>query len=290
MTGPYKTASVILAATLVIIAGMFVFIVLLPLPLLYSGFFPLHDPDAICLYPQPDELTMNTIWDTIVGRTGIDPSSAAIENMQIRLSRDQTIENLALSFYAKSHGENRRFSVYLRYDPDRCGTLSIHSYPAELPDFALEDPVSPEELLHELPQIAPGIFGIANQTVLITTGVTRETNVTFYSMPCTNLFLLKNGTVLPLDQAVFHDTQYQANRWTIIPQRCTDIPDSGRNCISENSIIVFSDARIKSADFVRNIPDDSGNITLYECPHSPVQVQSCRTTFWGTSCTNWTVY
>jgi hypothetical protein len=283
-----KISPVIVIASLVIIVGVIILIVISPLPWMYYSFLHQQDPNAICLYPPADEKTMSSIWDIIVNRTGIDNSSAAFEGMQVRLTPDETLENLGLSFYATKEGKGRMYSVYLRYDPDRCGTLNIHSYPSDPPNFVIHNPRSPREFLIELPRVRPSAFGISNQSVFITTGVSREINATYYSMPCTDLFLLKNGTIIPLDRMVLHDTEYETSYWNIFDQRCIDIPGYGESCFSNGSILVFSEERIPGSEFVLTNTGNNPVITIHECPHGTVQGQSCKGTFWGESCMNWT--
>jgi hypothetical protein len=291
MAFPQKISPVMLIACPVIIVGIFFLVILSPIPFMYIyNFLHQHNPDAICLYPPVEEKTVSSVWGIIVNRTGIDSASAAFESIQVKLAPDESIESIGLSFYATRNGEGRRYSVYLRYDPDNCGTMEIHSYPSDPPEFANRNIRSPREILDELPKVKPSVFGISNQSMFIATEVSRETNATYYSMLCTDLFLLKNGTVIPVDQMVLHDTQYEVNHWNIFPQRCSDLPGFEGSCHSDRSILVFSYKRLPSADFVLNKTGNNQPVTLHECPHGPVQGQSCKTILWSTSCVNWTEY
>ena len=284
-----KISPVIAVASSVIVIGIIVLVVLSPLPLAYYQFLHQPDPDAICLYPPVQEKTMDAIWGRIVDRTGIDNNSAIFDEMQVQLSPDRTIEHLSLSFYATKDREWHRYSVYLRYDPQRCGTLRIWSYPSDPPQLVSPASQSPKKILAELAQLNPSVFGIQSQPVFIMTEASREINVTYNSGACTDLFLLKNGAILPLDQMVMHDTQVGVTHWDMFAQHCITLPDGyGEDCSSHGSIIVFSADRLTSADYVLNATERNQTIMLHECPHGPVQGQSCKGSFWGTSCINWT--
>lgn len=293
MPNPRKISLVIVIAGLVIIAGILILTVLSPLPWMISlsvyGFLHQPNPDSVCLYPPVQEKTLDSVWGLIVNRTGIDASSAAFDELEARIAPDETVEYLALSFYATKDREGRMYTAYLRYDPVSCGTLKIQSYPADSQDHAKYGFRSPREILLELPSVRPSVFGISNQTVRITTGISQEINATYYSLPCTNLFLLENGTIAPLERIVLHDTRADVRHWNIFPQRCVMIPGHGTECLPDGSIFVFTGERLQSADLSLNTSQGRG-ITLRECPHGPTYGESCEQTFWGgTRCENWTV-
>ena len=232
---------------------------------------------------------MDAIWNTIVDRTGIDNNSAIFDEMQVQLTPDGTIESLSLSFYATKDRKWHRYSAYLRYDPDTCGTLRLQSALSGPPESFSSASESPGKILAELAELNLSVFGRSDKPLFITTEVSREVNVTYYSDTCTNLFLLKNGAIIPLDQIVLHDTQAGATHWNIFAQYCIALPDGyGESCLSNISILVFSADRLTSADYVLNATENNQSIILHECPHGPVQGRSCKGSFWGTNCVNWT--
>lgn len=294
MPDPQKISLVTIIAGLVIVLSLFVLVIFSPFVWMISsgafGFLHQPHPDAICLYPPADETTMDAVWSAIVNRSGIDPSSAAFQELEVRILPDETLEELRLSFYATRAGEGSRYEAYLRYDPKSCGTLTVRANPSDPPEYATSDSRSPQEILLELPSVRPSVFGISNQSVRITTALSREMNATYYSLPCTNLFLLENGTILPLERIVLHDTRPEAGHWSLFIQRCVTVPpDQSENCVSNGVVLIFSGERLQSADLLLNA-SASREITVQECPHGPTQGQSCESTFWGgTRCVNWTV-
>jgi hypothetical protein len=288
-----KITPVIAIGSLVIVVGLVILIVLSPIPWMWYSFSYsfLHqqDPDAVCFAPPADERTLNQLWDKIVNRSGIDSTSAAFDDLQIRLAPDGTIENVALSFYAIKDRKWGSYQAYLRYDPDTCGTLRIQSYPAEPPAYATTNPRSPKEILAELPTINLSAFGFSGQPVFIMTDVSREVNVTYYSLPCSDIFLLKNGTIVPVDRVVRHDTEADASHWTIFSERCIGIPGYGQDCMGGSDTIVFSADRMGNAEIVPSATGITRPLKLHECPRGPVEGQSYAKTLWGTSCVNWTI-
>lgn len=283
-----KITPVIAIGSIIIIVGLALLVLLSPLPLAYYYFQHQPYPNAICLYPQTDEKTLDAIWDTIVERTGIDKNSAVFDEMQVDLIPDGSIESLSLSFYATKDRKWYKYSAYLRYDPERCGILTVPSSSSEPPEPASSSQ-SPEKILAELARLNLSVFGSTDKPVFITIQAGREMNVTYYSGTCTDLFLLKNGAILPLDRVVLNDTEARATHWNIFAQYCKDLPDGyGRNCLSSGSIMIFSADRLTSADYVLNATAANRTIVLHECPRGIVQGQSCKSSFWGTSCINWT--
>ncbi|MCK9579804.1 MAG: hypothetical protein M0Q92_05065 [Methanoregula sp.] len=290
MTVSQKISPVIIVSGLVIFLNIFFLISYSPILYQVQTILNPHEPDAICLYPPAEEKTMSAIWDIIVTRTGIDNSSAVFHTMQVTLTPDETIEDLQVSFYATKDGDGRMVTAYLRYDPENCGTLNIQSSPSVKPEFATWNTVSPREFLMELPQVRLSGMGIPNQTASISTGVNWQKNIRYDSLPCVDLFLLDNRTMIPLREMLFDNTLYAGTHWTIHPMRCITIPEGGGSCSSEQSILVFSETRISGADFVRKTTGNDQPVKLNECYHSTTQARSCKTTILGTSCTNWTEY
>ncbi|MEN6610851.1 MAG: hypothetical protein ABFC24_08405 [Methanoregulaceae archaeon] len=288
-----RVSPVTLIAGTVIVLGLIILFVFSPLPWIVSsslsGFLHQPDPDAVCICPPVEEHTVAAVWDAIVAKTGIDPGSAVFDELQAHVAPDETLRDLTLSFYAEKDRELRSYTAYLRYDPESCGTLRVRSFAISPPgpDVPVSRPV--REILAELPSVRPSLLGIRNESVMVTAGLSRETNVTYFSQPCTNLFLLENGTLAPLERIVLHDTGADVRRWNIFPQRCITVPGHGVECLSDGSIFVFAGDRVQSADLLLNT-SEGREITLRECPHGPTQGQSCESTFWGgTRCENWTV-
>ncbi|MFA6331408.1 MAG: hypothetical protein WCX22_00510 [Methanoregula sp.] len=285
-----KITPAIAIGSLVIVVGLAFLIMISPVPWMLYAFQHQPDPNAICLYPPVQEQTMSAIWENIVNRSGIDPDSAVFDDLTVTITPDGTIESLSLSFYATKDHEWRSCSAYLRYDPERCGTLRIWSAPSDPPQPLTPAPPSPGKILAELAELNLSVFGSSDTPVFITTQVSREINATYYSGACTDIFLLKNGAIIPLDRIVLHDTQAGVTHWNIFARHCITLPDGyGESCSSNGSILVFSADRLTSADYVLNATETGGAMPLHECPHGPVQGQSCKTTFWGSSCVNWTV-
>jgi hypothetical protein len=284
-----KITPVIAIGSIVIIVGLAILALLSPLPFVFYQFQHQPDPNAICLYPPAGEQTMDAIWENVGDRTGIDNNSAVFDDMQVNLDPDGSIESLSLSFYATKDRKWHRYSAYLQYTPDTCGTMRIWSAPLDPPQSVSLASTSPKIILAELAKINLSVFGSTDKPVIITSQVSREINVTYNSGACTDLFLLKNGAILPLDRMEMHDTQAGATHWNIFSQFCKDLPDGyGRDCFSTGSILVFSADRLTSADYVLNATAANRTIVLYECPRGIVQGQSCKSSFWGTSCVNWT--
>lgn len=287
-----KITPIILIGSIVIVVGLAFLVVHSPVPVMLYMFQHQPDPDAICFAPPADERTMNALWETIVSRTGIENSTAAFDDMQVRLAPDGTIDHLALSFYAVKDRSRNYYLAYLTYDPTSCGILRIHASPAEPPAYAVTNPRHPVEILGELPKINLTAVGLSGKPVffmtVFMTGMSMEYDVTFESRPCSELFLLKNGTIIPLDKVVLHDTTPEVSYWNIFSQDCVDIPGYGPSCQGQGSIIVFSADRLNGAEI---IPGTSGNgqTAARECPRSPVEGQSCTQTLWWTSCINWTI-
>ncbi|HNX16783.1 MAG TPA: hypothetical protein PKM50_00480 [Methanoregula sp.] len=284
-----KINPVIAIGSAVIIVGLFLLVLLSPLPLAYYYFQHQPDPNAICLYPPLTEETMDAIWGTIEDRTGIDQNSAVFDEMQVDLIPDGTVESLSLSFYATKDRKWYRYSAYLRYDPLRCGTLTVPSAPSDPPEPVSPSSQSPQKILAELAELNLSVFGSTDKPVFITTQTGREIHVTYYSGTCTDLFLLQNGAIIPLDRIVLNNTQAAAVSWNIFAQYCRELPEGyGRSCLSNGSILVFSADRLTGADYVINATAANRTIVLHECSRGIVQGQSCKSDFWGRSCINWT--
>ncbi len=284
-----KITPVVAIGSLIIIVGLAILLVLSPLPWMYYNFQHQPDPNAVCFAPPADQRTMGLLWDTIVNRTGIDNGSAAFDDMQIHLASEGTIGSLALSFYAIKDKKWGGYQAYLRYDPETCGTLRIQSYPVEAPAYTATNPRHPQEILAELTSINLSAFGFSDRPVFITTTASREMNVTYYSLPCSDIFLLKNGTIIPIGRVVRHDTVADVTHWTIFPENCIDIPGYGQDCTGGNGIIVFSAGRMENAEYVPSATGVTQPLTLHQCPRGSVTGESCSKGLWGTSCTTWTI-
>ncbi|MFA5332248.1 MAG: hypothetical protein WC342_07705 [Methanoregula sp.] len=281
-----KITPIVAIGSVVIVAGIIILIVLSPVPWRVYLFFHQPIPDAVCFAPPADQHTMNSLWETMVSRTGIDNTTAAFDDMQVRLAPDGTIDHLALSFYATKDKSRGYYQADLYYDPDTCGILRIHSSPIDPPAYVTNNSRSPQVILDELATINLTALGLSGKPVFLMTPTSMQTNVTFESRPCTELFLLKNGTIIPLDKVVLHDTQADATYWNIFSEHCVDVPGYGQSCQGHGGIIVFSADRIGDAEIV---PGVTGQPTIRECPLSPMEGQSCTQTMWGTSCINWTI-
>lgn len=284
-----KITPVIAIGSLVIIVGLAILVLYSPVPWMLYTFQHQPDPNAICIAPPADERTMDKLWETIVTRTGIDNGSAALDDMQVRLGPDGSIESLVFSFYATKDRKWGNYYTDLRYDPDTCGILRVNSYPVEPPAYATANPRHPKEILSELPAINLSAFGFSGRPVFLMTGVSREINVTYESLPCSDIFLLKNGTIIPLGRVVRHDTVADVTHWTIFPENCIDIPGYGRDSTGGNGIIVFSADRMENAEYVPSATGVTQPLTLHKCPRGSVTGESCSKELWGTSCTNWTI-
>lgn len=290
MTGSQNITPVIIISCLVIFLSCLFLVCTTPAMYHVHSVLNPPDPNVICLYPPAEENTMRVIWETIEERSGIDRSSAAFSDMQVGLTPNETIEDLTLSFYATKNGQGRMFRAYLRYTPEHCGTLDIRSTPTDIPEFSARNPVSPREFLMELPQVRLSQFGIANQAASISTGIGREQNLRYNSLPCIDLFLLENRTLTTLNTVIITDTQQAVSHWTIHSMHCFTSPDGGKGCSSDRNIHVFPETRMTGAYYSWKTTGNDRSIILNECPHSPVERQSCRTTIFGTSCTNGTEY
>ena len=280
------TPIIAIAGTIVII-GVAVLCVLSPLPIVFYNFLHQQGPDDICLYPPIEKQTMGSIWDAITRRTGIDNNSAIFDEMQVQVTRDETIDNLELSFHATKNGKWQQYSVYMDYNPDRCGTLRIRANPLDSPESSGANPGSPREFLGELTRIKPSVFGISNQSARISTGVSHEISTSYTSQTCTDLFLLKNGTLSRLVHVTINNSTGVLH-WDIFPQHCFATPQNGYFCSSGNSILVFPDQQSEGADIIALPTGTDLPLAIHECPSGPVEGQSCTKTLWGENCINWT--
>lgn len=285
---PRKISPLIVFGSLVIIIGLAILFVVSPLHSVYYGFLHQQDPRVICLEPPIEKKTMRALWNTIVNRTGIDPRSAEFSGMQVKVSPDETIEDLRLSFYATRNGEDRRFEVYLRYDPATCGMLYLSDQSSAVTGSSPRSPRNPGAILAELADVRPSVFGIQDQKVEILTEVIREKNGTYDSMPCIDLFALKNGTVSRQDRIIVHSTQSGATHWNIFPQRCVDVPGYDAVCFSVDNIHVISDQPVPGVEENAAGTGNNQSPAIHNCSSGPVTGQSCKSSLWGETCTNWT--
>jgi len=115
-----------------------------------------------------------------------------------------------------------------------------------------------------------------------------EKNGTYDSMPCMDLFVLKNGNVFRQNRIIVHSTQAGATHGYIFPQRCVDVPGYDPACFPENNIHVISDQPVPGVELITTGSVINQNTTITACPGGHVKGQSCKSTFWGETCTDWT--
>ncbi|MDD1689441.1 MAG: hypothetical protein LUQ66_02150 [Methanoregula sp.] len=278
------------------IAVLAIIIVLLALSLpggfLLPGSLHLPDGSEICLYPSAEGKTLENTWDTILRRTGINESEAAFEDLMLHITPDETLDSMTLVFYTEHEGKVTGYTADLTYFPGTCGRLRITSTRTPANDIVLRDRQSPRVILANMDQFSAASLGVRNRSVRIITGVSRhirDANFRYEANACLDLFLLKDRKFIPLDNIKLNNTAHIADHWSVIPEYCYQTKEIGRFCDSAGSIIVFPDNQIRSADIIYR-PEGTPAVPLANrCPHGNVTGQSCSHTFWGSSCTNWSL-
>ena len=285
--------------SLMIISGiaiLMVFIVLLALSLPWGFLLPgsLHLPDGsdICLYPSAGGRTLENTWDTILQRTGINETEAVFEDLTLHITPDETLDSMTLEFYTEHEGKVTGYTADLTYFPGTCGRLRITTTRTPANDIVLQNRQSPRVILANMDQFSAASLGVRNRSVRIITGVSRhirDMNFGYEANACLDLFLLKDRKFIPLDKIRLNDTTQIADHWSVIPEYCYQTKEIGRFCDSAGLIIVFPDSQIRSADIIYR-PEGTQAVPLADrCPHGNITGQSCSHTFWGSSCTNWSL-
>jgi hypothetical protein len=307
-------AGIIVITVCIIILAIIVF----SLPV-YSPPY-LKDPDTICL-PKPavDEKTMDSLWDAIVNRTGLDPGSAEFGFSSISISPDGTLGMMGLEFYATANGEYRHYTALQHFVPEACvSNLNIVSEPAARSGFPPRTSRSPLEILAEFTRVGISRLPLNGDQVGIGTWIIpRGTDAVFNATTCTELYLLKNETLVRAGQIHIHTTYTDIIQWGITPQRCADIPGYGRECTFPEKlkgITILIDPQVTGDEFTITVPGGSLAPDAPACPYGQnlgmsiekslnrekymaytenpdgsVAGKICTKTFLGETCTNWTV-
>lgn len=154
---------------------------------------PSHQIEPYILPSNGVFLHLPDLWERIVETTGIDDRTAILDQCRITLDPKGSVESIQVDFSAESSGG---YSFYqIRYLP---GELSLWQPDYEPPGLSGEHPIRFLRAIQDLPfdLITMGEGGL----VIL---AESQSGSLRYDAATSDLFLLEEGTLIPLKEAFF---------------------------------------------------------------------------------------
>lgn len=262
----FKTRYVIIAG--IILAVLVILGMNWPL-LAYMLYTQNHNPssESICIAPavHPDGLTR--YWDTVSADLGFDASSAALSDIRISISPDDSVEQINIQFHAMKDGVDRYYSVDYGNTSLHCGHFRNESYAENRPADEALHPQDPREFLRDIEQINETALGLSNRILHVTTGNTRGKSLilTADTGNCQELYLQRNGSLQRVDRISTSNTLYPLYSREFLVMNCIETEPGSIDCTSERQVTVIPAQRLPSAIIVRNttVPGPAAGMGCY---------------------------
>jgi len=154
---------------------------------------PSHQIEPYILPSNVFALPLSTLWDHIVETTGIDDRTALLDQCRITLDSGGSVGSIQVDFSAESSG---RYSFYqVRYLP---GELSLMRTDHIQPGLSGEHPL---RLLGGIQDLPFDTISMGEEGLFIL--AESQSGSLRYDAAMSDLFLLEEGTLIPLQEAVF---------------------------------------------------------------------------------------
>jgi hypothetical protein len=195
--------------------------------------------ERFCLMPGDNGKVLTAFWGRVVNETGIDDSSAVLLSFSMDGYPDKMPRQMHFTFASKKDGwGGSRMVILMGDDQSDCGCYKIQ--PNEDRWLSSSTPVpSPGELFRELEQVPFSDLGVGGKELFVTTSV--RSGPPYDSSE--NLYLLTNGSVVPLQDFVFDPKATLAYVWTIQTMEMTGEPGQ-REWSSRPGVWVVSGTRL----------------------------------------------
>lgn len=199
------------------------------------------------LSPNVHGLALDALWEAAATASGVDDRTAVLDHCWVNLGAGGALETVSLDFSGMEDGSRHHYSA--NYDPTRA-SLSVRRGDAPAGLFPGSHPLALLKAISDLPfsEIAFGEEGLAILVV-------RQSGDLGYTAEYSDLFLLDNGTLVPLEEVGFSTT---CPWYTIIVDRRTapDLVGTGDGTtVSSREVIVPEPAGARSS-FVVFTPDE----------------------------------
>ncbi len=138
-----------------------------------------------------EKVELSMVWQAAVSSVDLQNQTANLEWLHLKVS-DRKIQSLHLEFTGKnSQGKSRMYYV----DVNSLGRVKIHSKSVR----ELQPTTHPMNVLRELDK-----FGLENVGADYTLDISFEWGDLGFNSSYGNLYLLKEGKLIPLEKVVFH--------------------------------------------------------------------------------------
>jgi|GEM_PF-893609 len=161
-----------------------------------STFMLMQDADSDEIYLQPGiyGLQLSELWVTVANQTGIDNSTAILDQLRIRTMQDGSVKSLILEFYADNQ------DIHHWYHAELNPTGAITWYQSLTDD--IPEGTHPLNLFTEIEQIS--YRELIDKRAGLAIEVDSQWGDLEYDAGYGDLFVLDNGKLTPLKRAVFH--------------------------------------------------------------------------------------
>jgi hypothetical protein len=191
---------------------------------------------------ENEEQFLTRFWGMIANKTGVDDASAVLLDLSVTGYPGKIPHNMHFSFSSRKDWWSGSHKVFFFGDDEgACGCFWI-TQSRESPDISGEIVPSPGRLFGELEQIPFSYMGVDGKELFINTALG-------YGPPSgagDKIFLLANGSVMPLHNVTFDQQGSLAYPWIIQIMECTGEP---KECSSRPGVQVLSDTRLKDAGY-----------------------------------------
>lgn len=141
-----------------------------------------------------NDYPVNEVWENIVEMTGINNSTASLDQIFIKSDKDGTIESFNLYFYGQNGSQNQWYRIESVYG----GNLTITaSNIDEIPKG-----IHPLDLLVDIEKIPYN--QLACEDKVMTISIDSQTGDLGYDSGSGELFLINKEKLVPLKRIVFH--------------------------------------------------------------------------------------
>jgi hypothetical protein len=130
--------------------------------------------EHICMASQHHQKNFDRLWDSIIRKTGIDESTAALTRISLEINPDDSVEKMDLQFTAKKNGVEGYYAVWYRQDSPECGWVDGLTYPGVFPDFEPVNIMSPRNIFSEIREIPLSAMDLSGKKVRILGDCTQK--------------------------------------------------------------------------------------------------------------------
>lgn len=197
--------------------------------------------EHICVASPRHHENFNSIWDSIVLKTGIDEHTAALTRISLDVDPDDSVEKMELHFIAEKKGVAGLYSIWYRRDSPACGWIDGLAYPKIFPEIEPANSQDPRKILEEIREIPLSAMDLSGKKVRVLGECTQSPqDDNPDSAPLMTGFLWTNRSLVPQISAQYDPQSEPHFGLDFAQMNCTILRGGMMTCQQEHSTRVVS--------------------------------------------------